>query len=145
MAFTVVGIQEFRGGYLVYSVTLMLCTFQQMVSQKSSVEQKGTVESVYPIVRRDIQPDVPGLSLINTYILPAWQQESALLRTNRTKSQALSYPITQRGLSKRRLTQTAVICHHLSSRKKKLALQKGFTPSWIHLSIYSNLLINDSC
>ena len=71
LAFTVAGSLEFRGGHLVYSVILMPCTFKQMVSQKPSAEQKGSTESVYPIVTRDIQQDVPGLSLIKNHILPA--------------------------------------------------------------------------
>lgn len=41
-----------------------------MVSQKPSAEKKGSTESVYPIVTRDFQQDMPGLSLINTSHTP---------------------------------------------------------------------------
>lgn len=70
LAFTVAGSLEFRGGHPVYSVILMTCTFKQMASQKPSAEQKGSTESVYPVVTRDIQQDVPSLSLINTSHTP---------------------------------------------------------------------------
>ena len=70
LEFTVDELLEFTGKYLISLVTIMSCTFKQMVYQNSRAEQKESMERVYLLVKRDIRQDLPGFSLLNTILTP---------------------------------------------------------------------------
>lgn len=111
---TVVGLLKFTEGHLIYSVTIMPCTFKQMVSQGASAGQKGSVESIYPLVRTDMSARF-AKSLADQHFRYSLHN-SRNWCCFRKKSKDLSYLITQRRLSRSSQTWTAVTCHHLCIR-----------------------------